>query len=163
GAATRTGGKSPSEDLPADPAIAGDPQGSLTIAEMPNAAEAATATSKILPEALPDAVATQAVEGSGTNAGEQAVDTDASNVAAAAVEPLLALLGIAAPLKSASGDGESSTGNSLLASAPPNLRNVKRLAAKGGTEAEAKSQTPDRQASSARAAPAVQISVATAK
>src|SRR5690606_7858725 len=44
GAATRTGGKSPSEDLPADPAIAGDPQGSLTIAEMPNAAEAATAT-----------------------------------------------------------------------------------------------------------------------
>src|SRR5690606_8397119 len=74
--ATRTGGKSPSEDLSADPAIAGDPQGSLTIAEMTktaaSAAEAATATGKILPEALPDAVATEAVEDSATDAGEQA-------------------------------------------------------------------------------------------
>jgi len=144
-------------------------------AQAAGAAKAETAAGKILPVALPEAaemgrepelVAKDAPEGPDKSQSEEP--------AAAVVDPLLALPGLAiAPAFSAILAGELSSEAALVgAAAPPTIRAGKPLSVKTATAtvtspprapvtSEPKPQAADGQATDARSAVAVQISVAT--
>lgn len=124
--------------------------------------EAATASGKILPVALPEAAETDAEpESLAKNASEPAGDGEADE-AAALVDPLLALLGIAtSPTEAAtSRDKPAPTAPAMLSAPVPSPRSGKNLSEGAPTTAEGKRQTADGPPSGSRATPAVEISVA---